>query len=593
MNIAPHRLSIAQLFASNNEQFIVPSYQRRYAWGYNQTAALFDDIAMLKKEDGHLLGMIILHCETHSGDLNRPELVDGQQRLTTLAILLKAMQSRFLELENMDKVSDIEKMLTCHGLDEKKLPKLELGDLDHDDLNTLLSNDRTKEFTNHNIKEAYDNFKNRIDVLKNDELQKYFFSLTNVAVIIRLDVEKAQDAYKLFETINNRGLRLSPTDIIKNFLLGHAAKLEPEIFVKTKSLWSSIITNLDGIDSDDFLRQYLCSLLVRKVSSSQMVYEFKKYYFKHIKDADKLGEFSYYVDEKVLNDEEETNGEELTSEQEIDNGKDSQITIIEFLQKIEEISKVYRKISLEEYEEEKVNRHIKYLNKILSRPTYIFLMHFLQKNLSESIKVEVLKVLEAFMLRRHICEKRTGELDDIFSKTMKIIESTDIVGDLRKQLAPDVPSDEAFKNSFPLHVFKGKLIDRAKYVPEQIEYHVNGNTGELIVASSSEVELEHVIPQTISTKRSKEEYGDWEEYLGPNSLQLHEKFINLIGNMTLLADALNIQAYNNPFAKKKNSYKKSNFVITNELAKLSNFRFPNVSKRGQALAEKATKIWKV
>lgn len=81
--------------------------------------------------------------------------------------------------------------------------------------------------------------------------------------------------------------------------------------------------------------------------------------------------------------------------------------------------------------------------------------------------------------------------------------------------------------------------------------------------------------------------------IGPNSLQLHEKFINLIGNMTLLADALNIQAYNNPFAKKKNSYKKSNFVITNELAKLSNFRFPNVSKRGQALAEKATKIWKV
>nr|HQU86391.1 DUF262 domain-containing protein [Pyrinomonadaceae bacterium] len=107
MNITPNKLTIAQLFATNNEQFIVPSYQRRYAWGYNQVAALFDDINMLKDGDGHLFGMILLHTHTHVGGLNKPELVDGQQRLTTLTILLKALQKSFEEIGNRDRKNEI------------------------------------------------------------------------------------------------------------------------------------------------------------------------------------------------------------------------------------------------------------------------------------------------------------------------------------------------------------------------------------------------------------------------------------------------------------------------------------------------------
>jgi len=76
-----------------------------------------------------------------------------------------------------------------------------------------------------NIRDAYNNFSQWLGNFPSQELNHFFFTLTNMTVIIRLDVGKAQDAYKLFETINNRGLRLSPTDIIKNFLLGHAAKI--------------------------------------------------------------------------------------------------------------------------------------------------------------------------------------------------------------------------------------------------------------------------------------------------------------------------------------------------------------------------------
>lgn len=592
MDITPNKLTIAQLFATSNEQFLVPSYQRRYAWGYNQVKALFDDIRMLKKGDGHLFGMIILHTQYHLGDLNRPELVDGQQRLTTLAILLKVIQQRFKAMGKKDKEDQIQKMLTCSGYDDKESPKLELGELDNTDFVHLLKQDGTHEYTNKNIRDAYSNFTQWVGQLSDRDLNGFYFTLVNVTVIIRLDVAMAQDAYKLFETINNRGLRLSPTDIIKNFLLGHAAKIGTNVLDETKSLWSTIITNLDGIDSDDFFRQYMCSLLRRKVSISKLVYEFKRYYLKHVDKAELLGEFSYYVDEPIDENDEENNNNTINEEQN-NLVVESKITVTDLLKELKGMSSIYRKINLEQFDEIKINRHIGYLNRILSTPSYIFLMHFLQKSLPVDTAVEVLKIIEAFMLRRHICEMRTGEHDDIFSKMVNIADSPEIVDAVKNYLAEDTPTDDDFRISFPKHSFKGKLVDRAKYVLAQIEYFERGNTGELVAAGSSEVQLEHIIPQTINTKKSKEEFGDWEEYLGPNSIAKHKKYVDLIGNMTLLADKLNIQAYNNPFAKKKGSYRKSSFRITRKLENQGDFKFIHVERRGQDLAEKAVKIWKI
>ena len=591
MNITPNKLSISQLFATNNEQFLVPSYQRRYAWGYNQIKALYDDIRMLKEGDGHLFGMIILHSDLHLGGLNKPELVDGQQRLTTLAILLKVIQQCFKNMGNKSKEDQIKKMLVCSGYDDKEVSKLELGELDNRDFIALMKEEETHEYTNINIRDAYNNFSQWLEMFSSEELNRFFFTLTNMTVIIRLDVGMAQDAYKLFETINNRGLRLSPTDIIKNFLLGHAAKIGGDVLEETKSLWSAIITNLDNIDTDDFFRQYMCSILHRKISKSKLVYEFKKYYFKYIDKTELLGEFAYYVDE--LTDENEEKNNHTSNGEENEHIEEAKISTNDLLRELKETSKTYRKIALGQFDDAIINRHIVYLNKILSTPTYIFLMHFLQKGLPVKTVVEVLKKIESFMLRRHICEMRTGEHDDIFAKMLYVLSSDDIIDAAQKHLAEHFPTDEDFRINFPRHSFYGRLIDRAKYVLEQIEYYEQGNTGELVVASSSEVELEHIIPQTISTKKSKEEFGNWEEYLGSNSIVKHKKYVDLIGNMTLLAESLNIQAYNNPFAKKKNSYRNSTLAITKKLAKQPDFKFHHVEKRGKEFSEKAIKIWTI
>jgi uncharacterized protein with ParB-like and HNH nuclease domain len=598
MNITPNKLTIAQLFATPNEQFLIPSYQRRYAWGYNQYLALYEDIDMLKENDGHLFGMIILHTSYHIAGINQPELVDGQQRMTTLIILLKAFENAYRTNNKVDKADEVRKMILCKGLDDVEKPKIKLGDLDNDDIEQLIMNNNFEIISNKNIKSAYENYLEWLLDLEVIDLNKLFYKLTNIAVIIRLDVGMAQDAYKLFETINNRGLRLTPTDIIKNFLLGHAAKInQQDILKEVKRLWSTIIRNLDEIDTDDFLRQFMCSILHRKITMSTLVYEFKKYYLKNVDKADLLGEYEYFEENygsAVFEEDDQENvdeNNEIVSEEELSINK---FTITEFLSRLQSLSLVYRKLATAQHEKLKISRRLENLNNILSKPTYIFLMHFLlDSKFKEKESLAVLKYLETLMLRRHICERRTSENDDIFSKLVPLLERDNILTSIVTFINDGeyMPSDSEFEESFPKHQFKGRLIDRAKYVLQTIEYHKRGDTDELLVSSSEEVHLEHIIPQTINTKKAKEEFGDWVTYLGDKSVVKHKKYVNYIGNMTLLGEALNIQAYNNPFAKKKNSYRNSSFLITNDLASLNDFRFSHVDKRSDNFTKLALKIW--
>ena len=553
---------------------------------------------MLKNNDGHLFGTIILHSSHHTGGLNQPELVDGQQRLTTLIILLKAIETIFLEKRETEKAKSVKNMFTCKGLDDIEKPKLKLGELDNPDIEKLITENNSEDITNQNIKFAYQDYVKWLKDFEVSEINKFLFKLTNVAVLIRLDVGMAQDAYKLFETINNRGLRLSATDIIKNFLLGHASKIqEPNTLKQVKKLWSKIIINLDGIDSDDFIRQFMCSILYRKITMSKLILEFKKYYLKNVKHGDLLGEYQYYFESPEVDFEEEELIEDIIVENEksSENEEQNKFTIIEFLQKLENLSTTYKKLVFNSHENTKIQRHIKNLNNILSKPVYIFLMHFLDNNdYTTNDKIKVLKCFENLMLRRHICERRTSENDDIVAKLVPYIEKENVLQNIKDYLlkTEHIPLDNEFKESFPKHQFKGRLIDRAKYVLEKVEYFKRGNTNELTITSSVEVHLEHIIPQTINTKKAKEELGDWVTYLGDNSTVKHKKYVNYIGNMTLLGEALNIQAYNNPFSKKKRSYRESNFLITNELTSQNDFKFYHVDKRSEELTELITKIWK-
>ncbi len=603
MRITPTTLTISQLFNNQSEQFFIPAYQRRYAWQWKQAKELFDDVNNLEDADSHLLGNIVCLTTAHTAGINSLEVVDGQQRITTLSLLLKAFHRKFLEIGDIDECNRIEGLLDARGADRNTQNKVLLGELDDPDYERVLKQTDLESIKNENLLKNYNYFKNWLKDLKNDDLYALHYKFMNSVSVIRLDVFNAKDAYKLFETINNRGLKLNPTDIIKNFLLGHASYFDQNTLDKVKDNWKQLIIALDQISTDDFFRQLMSGFLRRKITFTYLTDEFKKYYINCVKDVEKLPEYKIYKkielkDEDELQEElgdevnntENNNGEDEDSSEE----KSDLLTVIEFSKLLKDYALVYAKIRNRTCEDNKINAAIYNLQRIKSMPSYIYLLPlFFDEDNGDKEKLQILKMIAVFMLRRHICEYRTGELDDIFSKLVNSLDEEDFVEEAKIQLIKDIPGDTEFKLKFKKATYKNNF-NRAKYVLEQYEYDNIGNTGELSINSGMDVHLEHIIPQTITTKKSIREFGDWELYLGENAALILPEYINRIGNFTLLGQKLNIDASNNPFEDKLVEYKKSAFKLTQEIVnKYSEFKFEQVEERSSEFAEQAPKMWKL
>ncbi|MFS0667199.1 DUF262 domain-containing HNH endonuclease family protein [Peribacillus frigoritolerans] len=591
MKITPTTLSINQLLGSGNEQFIIPAYQRRYSWGEKQWSDLFNDIKLLSQQDSHLLGTILCLTSNYAVGINQLELVDGQQRTTTLTLLLKALSDKFTKLKQDELHKEIDSLLYCKGLDRVLKRKVILGDLDNPDYEKLMKNEDLDSIKNQKFIEGYNFFMRKLNELDLTELLEYHYKLVSNTYTIRLDVGNAKDAYKLFETINNRGLSLSPTDIIKNFLLGHSSLIDDNTLEKVKGYWTELIINLDGIKTDDFFRQYLSSQLKRKITGSTIIDEFKKYYFESVIEAEGLNEFSQYKQPRSVEtdeDELEETHVDVESESTTINGENHKISIINFAKRLRDASKTYGQIRNELFSNVKVNKHLNNLTKIKSFPSYIFLLDLFQRDVEDAKKIDILILIETFMLRRHVCEYRTGELDSIFASLVSV-ENENIVENIKEKLLKHFPSDNEFKDKFYRYSFKGNE-NRAKYVLETFEYDLIKDQGEYILTSGGELHLEHIIPQKITTKKSKE-FGDWEMYLGAYAKEQHMKYVNRIGNFTLLAKTLNIVASNNPFKSKVKEYQKSNIQLTKLLSKLDEFKIQQVKDRSTEFATKAVQLW--
>src|SRR5437773_731168 len=118
MQITPTSLTITQLLGSANEQYVVPAYQRRYSWQEKQLWELLDDVNLLEGSDTHLLGSIVCLTGYHKAGINELELVDGQQRLTTICILLQCIADRLKKEGETSTAQDVDRLLQARALGE-------------------------------------------------------------------------------------------------------------------------------------------------------------------------------------------------------------------------------------------------------------------------------------------------------------------------------------------------------------------------------------------------------------------------------------------------------------------------------------------
>lgn len=331
------------------------------------------------------------------------------------------------------------------------------------------------------------------------------------------------------------------------------------------------------------------SLLKVRLTASDVVPSFKRVFMGQVLEAKALPERHLYADpdELMEEDAENLNGSEEEGPDDIPTG---QISFQDFLDRLTLSAKVYGELVLVKAADVETNRHLRNLRMIKAVQTYGFLMHLKAGGCPPKIFREILKLTESFVLRRHVCRERSNETEALFARLCSV-NPEDPVSHTRDAYRELCPDDEKFRDEFAGTSFTGNVIDRARYCLEQIEMAKHGDYAELHVLGAENVHVEHIIPQKIKTKKAKDEFGDWVEYLGDKAEQHHERYVGRIGNLSLFAGALNIGASNNPFHKKREAYKESSILLTKELIQRKAFKFKDVEARSRELADMAIRLW--
>ncbi len=274
-NINVNKYPVSQVFDPDSKViFEIPKYQREYTWGYREWEALFDDLT--ENDDGYFLGSIIcINSATDMITAPKFEVVDGQQRLTTLSLLLAALYTTlnsYKDLLDDDQQSDILQLkrklvLKKTQSDLRVVPQVQGSN--RDDYMGLLAKigiipkrPMPKFAGLRRIEKAYNYFIKRIAAVLEDTEDKVAAMLklldkVNAAILVMIEVSNHTDAYTLFESLNNRGTPLTAVDLIKNLLLARLDVIGDGNLDYYFSRWTEILDNLgeEYSDQERFFRQ--------------------------------------------------------------------------------------------------------------------------------------------------------------------------------------------------------------------------------------------------------------------------------------------------------------------------------------------------
>ena len=191
------------LFESNN-RYVIPSYQRRYSWGDEQVEDLWNDLRDIDEQDqDHFFGTVVFMSRSNAEVQTTFAIVDGQQRITTISILLCAirdfLREEFPEAEIANRIENIEESLWLVNRDgERQGMRLTLGNLDEDSYAQLVRG-HPDEVENEDITNAYEFFKNHLSELSGlDDIKTLHNRALDQLIYVSITVEKHSDAYQLF-----------------------------------------------------------------------------------------------------------------------------------------------------------------------------------------------------------------------------------------------------------------------------------------------------------------------------------------------------------------------------------------------------------
>lgn len=537
-----------QQIIEGTKQYVVPLFQRPYSWKKSEWQALWNDLVELCKADNprpHFMGSIVTMPTTSLPEgVSKYLLIDGQQRLTTVFILLSALRDTAKhteeelaeEINNTILVNPYKKDLDYYKLQPTQVDRVAFHQI-------IQSKPQVNES---GILECYRFFEKKVrqrQSISSLELARIKRVICSNLSLVSVVLSSDDDPYLVFESLNAKGRPLTQADLIRNyfFMRIHTDSQESVYTEYWQPMQDLLNDNLT-----EFIRHYLTKTGV-EVKQSEIYFEIK----------DLIG-----------------NNDALS-----------------YLKDLCTYSEYYSRLLNPEREpKEIIRKYLCRLNRLGVETVYPFLLNcyddLMKNRITEQEFVSVLQVLENFILRRFVCNIQTRGLNRIFALLYSQVNSkdTDLSSDnfverLKLTLQNrDYPKNAEFRaRLIDVKLYGGNRSEKCKLILESIEEYF-GHKEQVLFEKLS---IEHIMPQTLNEA--------WKENLGEDWAITHELLRHTLVNLTLTA--YNTELYNGSFEQKKEQFKDSHLQLNKYFESRTSWRREDIEERAEYLTDIALQIW--
>ena len=539
-------------------QYIIPVYQRKYSWQAEvHCARLWNDIVKMEKghKKHHFVGSIVSIAEKKAlMGVQKQLIIDGQQRMTTLSILMIALRDYLKEIMPEE---DFEDNITDMVLKNPKRKgedayKMLLTDTDKEIMIKLVDGMKISENEDSQIYTNYLYFRRKVaeGVLSPEQIYESISKLDIVGII--LDKEQGDEPQLIFESLNSTGMDLSKSDLIRNFILmGLDNEEQIKIYNNYWKPFEDYFKNPDVPERmDRFFRDYL---VMKKGSYVNFAYIYDV--FKEYAGNSEFSTIEQLAEDVMTYGDLYTN---ITSDKKI---------LPESQTALEPIFEEIRSLRME-----------------VAYPFLIKVyMDYFKEEITLDVFIEILKLTIAYVVRRAICDIPTNSMQKTFATMKNNIQKDDYLNSIKATFYfldsyKQFPNDETFKTAlFSRNMYSLRI---SKYVFVKLE-----NEGNKEPISYSGYTIEHILPQ------NKDMRDEWKHALGENYAEIQAKYIHSLGNLTLTR--YNSEMGDKPFAEKLEVYKESAMHTLNKfVVQQSTWNEQTILARTELLSECACEAWK-
>lgn len=564
---------LVRFFEGSDKRFIIPLYQRNYDWEIKHCRHLFSDLVKLHEEQrrSHFFGSIVT-CRAN--DVNDDYLViDGQQRITTISLLLIAMINAAKAGDlSFDDERKIEKIYNTYIIDEyqdnERKVRLKPIKSDMKSFDALIYDEPEKYVRESNVTRNYEFFYNELKSC-NLKLEDIFESIKKL-VVIDIRLERDDDAQLIFESLNSTGLDLSEADKIRNFLLMSMTTEEQERCYE--KYWNKIEV-YTGYDPTMFVRDYLTVRTKTIPNIENLYFDFKLF-------IERAGQSR----EEVMAD-------------------------------MTEYAKYWDIFSNQKAEGTKLNIKFRQINTIESTVGMAYYMAFLKYAYDNQFTpkeiFDVFDLIEAYWARRIMCNYPANAMNKAFAtmhqdvlrlrdeQEAKCIEPSSYIDILKyvllkRQGTGTFPSDIEVTEEFKKRQIYRIPQPYRNFLFERMENcdNVEGKWENIVPhIKDGSYTIEHIMPQTLTAA--------WRQQLGDDYERIHEEYLHTFANLTLTG--YNSSYSNRPFEEKKKGYDykgkhvygfdESHFSLSNYIKTVDQWTEKELLERQKILLNRFLLLW--